>query len=106
MNVIIDGELPPSDDKGNFKHKFQVMMRKLGDDPLSDGMEKAVFIDGKKIDFSIDIVRFLEAKKKGPKYLFEEQKRIEKEFTKRVSEAVGRRVSVEEIKRATVEGWI
>jgi len=106
MDRIVDDELPPMDDKGRFKHRFQVMMRKLGDDPLNDGVEKAVFIDGRKIDFSIDVMRFLEAKRKGPKYLFEEQRKIEKDFIRSVSEALGRKVSVDEIKKATVEGWI
>ncbi len=103
---IINTEVPPLDEKGRFKHRFQVMMRPLGDDIQRDGMEKAVFVDGKKLDFSIDVVRFLEARRKGPKYLMEEQRRIERAFVKSVSEAVGRRVTTEEIKRATLEGWI
>lgn len=103
---IVDTDLPPPDGKGGFKHKFRVMMRALGPDPDKDGVEKAVFVDGRRLDFSIDVVRFLEARRKGPKYLVEEQKRIEKEFVRSVSDAIGRRVTVEEIKRATVEGWI
>lgn len=94
------------DDKGRFKHKFEVKMRSLGPDPRKDGMEKAVFVDGKKLDFSIDILRFLEAKNRGPTALIEEQKRIEKNFIKSVSEAIGRKVTTDEIKRATIEGWI
>lgn len=103
---IINTEIPPPDGKGGFMHRFEVMMRPLGPDPLKDGVEKAVFVDKKKLDFSIDVIRFLEARRKGPKYLIEEQKRIEREFIKVVSEAVGRRVTTDEIKRATVEGWI
>lgn len=103
---LINTEIPPSDGKGGFMRRFEVMMRSLGSDPVKDGIEKAVFIDKKKLDFSIDVIRFLEARRKGPKYLIEEQKRIEREFIKVVSEAVGRRVTTEEIKRATVEGWI
>jgi len=103
---IISAEVPPLDENGRLKHRFQVMMRALGDDIQRDGIEKAVFVDGKKLDFSIDVVRFLEARRKGPKYLVEEQRRIEKAFVKIVSEAVGRRVTTEEIKKATVEGWI
>lgn len=106
MNDIIDTDIPPLDETGRFKKKFRVMMRPLGPDPAKDGVEKAVFVDGKKLDFSIDILRFLEAKSKGPKYFIEEQKKIEREFVRSVSEAVGRRVTVEEIKKATVEGWI
>lgn len=106
MEDIINTEIPPLDGRGRFKLRFQVMMRSLGSDIHRDGLEKAVFVDGKRLDFSIDVVRFLEARSKGPKYLMEEQRRIEREFTKSVSEAVGRRVTADDIKRATAEGWI
>lgn len=103
---LIETELPPPDGRGGFKRSFRVMMRPLGPDPKKDGVEKAVFVDGRKIDFSIDVVRFLEARQKGPKYLAQEQRRIEREFVESVSDALGRRVTTEEIKRATAEGWI
>lgn len=102
----IETEIPPFDKNGNFKHKFEVKMRPLGPNPKEDGVEKAVFINGKKLDFKIDVLRFLEAKQKGINYLMQEQKKIEKEFIKSVSEAIGRRVTTEEIKKATIEGWI
>jgi len=105
-NGTIYTDLPPPDGRGGFKHSFQVMMRPLGPDPKKDGMEKAVFVDGKRLDFSIDVVRFLEARQKGAKYLVDEQKRIEKQFVSAVSDAIGRKVTVMEIKKATVEGWI
>ncbi len=99
-------QLVPLDKNGLPKHKFEVKMRVLGSDPKKDGVEKAVFIDGKKLDFKIDILKFLEAKNKGINYLIKEQKRIEKEFIKVVSDAVGRRITREELKIATIEGWI
>lgn len=99
-------DVPPLDKNGNLKKKFEVKMRPLGPDPKNDGVEKAVFVDGKKLDFKIDVLRFLEAKQKGYSFLIEEQKKIEKQFIKSVSEALGRKVTVEEIKRATLEGWI
>lgn len=99
-------EIPPLNEKGEFKLKFEVKMRPLGPDPKRDGIEKAVFIDGKKLDFKIDVTRFLEAKQKGINFLVEEQKKIEREFVRSVSEALGRKVTVEDIKRATLEGWI
>lgn len=102
----IINEIPPLDSKGNFKRKFEVKMRALGPNPQQDGIEKAVFIEGKKLDFKIDILRFLEAKHKGISFLIEEQKKIEREFIKSVSDAIGRKVTTEEIKRATMEGWI
>lgn len=99
-------DVPPLDSKGNLKHKFEVKMRALGSDPQKDGVEKAVFIDGKKLDFKIDVLRFLEAKQKGINYLIEEQNKIEREFVKAVSEAIGRKVNRDQIKKATIEGWI
>lgn len=78
----------------------------MGPNPKEDGVEKAVFVDGRKIDFKIDVIRFLEAKSKGPQYLAAEQRRIEREFVRSVSDVLGRKVTAEEIKRATVEGWI
>lgn len=81
-------------------------MRPLGPDPKKDGVEKAVFLDGRKLDFRIDVVRFLEAKQKGINYLIQEQQKIEREFVKAVSDALGRKVTADEIKRATIEGWI
>lgn len=103
---LVQTDLPPPDGRGGFKRSFRVMMRPLGPDPRKDGMEKAVFVDGKKIDFSIDVVRFLEARQKGPRQVFEEQRQIERRFVKAVSDALGRRVTAEEIKKATREGWI
>ena len=100
------GSLPPLDEKGMPKHRFEVKMKVLGPEPKKDGVEKAVFVDGKKLDFKIDILRFLEAKSRGVDHMIREQKRIESEFIKAVSEAVGRRITREELKRATVEGWI
>lgn len=105
-NIFVTNELPPKDANGNFMHRFEVKMKALGKDPQKDGVEKAVFIDGKKLDFKIDVTRFLEAKSKGINFLIEEQKKIEKEFIKSVSDAIGRKVTTEEIKKATVAGWI
>lgn len=105
-NNIISGDIPPLDANGNLKRKFEVKMRPLGPNPKEDGVEKAVFVDGKKLDFRIDVLRFLEAKQKGIGFLIEEQKKIEREFVKSVSEALGRKVPIQEIKRAILEGWI
>jgi hypothetical protein len=99
-------DVPPMDDKGNFKRKFEVRMRSMGSNPAKDGVEKAVFLDGKKLDFTIDVLRFLEAKSKGFNFLIQEQQKIEREFIKAVSEALGRKVTTKEIKRAILEGWI
>lgn len=104
--IIQINEIPPLDEKGIPKLKFEVRMRPLGPDPKKDGIEKAVFIDGQILDFRIDVFRFLDAKSKGYNFLIEEQKKIEKEFTKSVSSFLGRNVTIAEIKNAILEGWI
>lgn len=106
MSEKIITDAPPLDQNGNFKRKFEVKMRPLGPNPQEDGVEKSVFIDGQKLDFKIDVLRFLEAKQKGMSFLIEEQKKIEKQFVKSVSDALGRAVTTPEIKRAILEGWI
>lgn len=105
-NIEICSQLPPMDENGKPKRRFEVKMRPLGPDPKADGIEKAVFLDGQKLDFKIDVLRFLEAKSKGLNYLIQEQKKIQNEFIKKVSEALGRKVTNEEIKKAILEGWI
>ena len=106
MEIVFGEGVPPLDENGNPKSKFEVKMRPLGPNPAKDGVEKAVFLDGKMLDFKIDVLRFLEAKKKGMKYLIEEQGKIEKEFVKCVSEATGKKVTTQDIKKAILEGWI
>lgn len=104
--ISIFNELPPFDKNGSPKLKFEVKMKVLGPDPQKDGVEKSVFINNKKLDFKIDILRFLEAKSKGINFLIEEQKKIEREFAQSVSDFLGRKVQIEEIKKAIIEGWI
>ena len=84
------------------KVKFEVKMRK-GD---NDVLEKAIFIDDELLDWSVDISSLAEAMSMGPKFYKSVQRDIEKHFTESVSEVVGRKVSAEEIKKATVIGWI
>ena len=47
-----------------------------------------------------------EAMKMGTKFYRSVQRDIEKHFTESVSEVVGRKVSAEDIKKATKIGWI
>lgn len=104
--IIQINEIPPLDEKGIPKLKFEVKMRVLGPDPKKDGVEKAVFINGQILDFKIDVFRFLDAKSKGFNFLLEEQKKIEREFVKSVSSFLGRKVTISDIKKAILEGWI
>ena len=84
------------------KKTFEVKMRLQSD----GGIEKAVFIGDEMLDYSIDINAFVEASKMGPNFKLAVQKDIEKHFTESVSEFLGRKVTIEDIKKAIVTGWI
>lgn len=70
------------------------------------GIEKAIFIDGELLDWSVDISSLMEAKRMGPVFFRAVQRDIERHFVESVSEVVGRKVTPEEIKNATATGWI
>jgi hypothetical protein len=93
---------PPLDEKGNPKLSFEVKMRKGNNGTI----EKAIFIDGEILDWSVDISSLMEAMKMGPKFYRAAQRDIEKHFTESVSEVVGRHVSADDIKEAIKIGWI
>jgi len=84
------------------KKKFEVKFR-LHPDGF---MEKDVFIDGQKLDYSIDISSYREAAKMGLQYKHAVQKDIEKHFTKCVGEVIGRHITLNDIKQAIKTGWI
>ena len=92
----------PLDEKGNPKKQFQVMMRKGNNDTI----EKAIFIDGEELDWSVDVSSLAEAMRMGHIYYRAAQKDIEKHFVESVSEVVGRKVTPMEIKQAIQDGWI
>jgi hypothetical protein len=48
----------------------------------------------------------MEAYKLGPHFVREVQKDIEKHFSESVSDFIGRKVTTEDIQRATKLGWI
>lgn len=84
------------------KKTFKVMIRPDG----SGGFEKAIFIDGELLDWQIDLNSYLDAMKMGPMYRKEIQKSIEEHFTESVSEVLGRKITVDDIKVAIHTGWI
>lgn len=67
---------------------------------------KKLFIDGEKLDYSIDMTAYLEACKMGPHMRLAVQKDIAKHFTESVSEVVGRKLTMDDIKVAIQTGWI
>jgi len=84
------------------KKRFEVRMRPAANNKV----EKAVFIDGEKLDWSVDVSSLMECKRMGPEYFLAAQKDIEKHFVESVSEVLGRHVTSAEIKQATITGWI
>jgi hypothetical protein len=83
------------------KKTFEVKMR-----AKAGGVEKAIFIDGELLDWQIDMSSYAEAVKMGPQYYREIQRSIEEHFTEAVSDTLGRKVTIEEIKLAIQTGWI
>lgn len=84
------------------KKTFEVKFRQHPD----GYQEKAVFIDNEKLEYSIDISSYREASKMGLVYKMAVQKDIEKHFTEAVSEVIGRKVTLDDIKKAIATGWI
>jgi hypothetical protein len=84
------------------KKKFEVKIR-----PAKNGLiEQAIYIDGELLDWQIDLDSFFDAIKMGPKFAAIVQKDIEQHFAESVSDFIGRKVTVEDVRKATKEGWI
>jgi len=87
---------------GTSKVRFEVKMWQR-----SDGtMEKAVFIGGQQLDWSLDLSSLMEARQMGPKFFREMQKDIIRHYAESVSEFLGRRFTIEEIQVAIQTGWL
>ena len=69
-------------------------------------IEKAIFIDNEILDWKIDMETYMDAMKMGPMYRREIQKNIEEHFTESVSDFLGRKVTIDDIKLAIQTGWI
>ncbi len=75
--------------------------------PVGDGsFEKDIFIDGERLNYSIDLAAYLDACKISPQMKLVVQKDIERHFIESVGEYLGRKVTTEEIKEAIKTGWI
>lgn len=83
------------------KKRFEVKMR-----GKSGGLEKAIFIDGELLDWQIDMNSYADAVRMGPHFQREVQRDIERHFIDSVSDTLGRKVTMEEIKTAIKTGWI
>lgn len=84
------------------KKTFETKMRANSDGTI----EKAIFIGGELLDWSIDVASLMEARKMGPKFFKAVQQDIEKHYLESVSEMVGRHVTLEELKEAIKTGLI
>lgn len=97
MNEEINFPIPPEG-----KKTFEVKMQSDG----SGGIEKAIFIDGEILDWKIDMNSYMDALKMGPQYQREIQRSIEEHFIESVSDMLGRKVTMLEIKAAIKSGLI
>lgn len=93
---------PPTHEDGTPKLRFETKMRKRSDGAI----EKAIFINGEQLDWSVDASSLMEAARMGPTFFRVVQRDIEKHFVDSVSEFVGRKVTPDEIKTAIKTGWI
>lgn len=84
------------------KKRFEVKMQKA----KGGGIEKAIFIDDMLLDWKIDMNSYADAMKMGPMYRREIQRSIEEHFIEAVSDTLGRKITMIEIKAAIQSGWI
>ena len=70
------------------------------------GIQKAVFIDGEKLDWEVDAQSLMEARRMGPKFFKAVQRDIERHYVESVSEFIGRKVTAQDIKEAIRTGWL
>jgi hypothetical protein len=82
--------------------KFQTLFRA----GPNGSFEKAVYIDGEELDWKIDISSFKDAMRMGPMFKREIQRDIELHFVESVSDFLGRKVTIDDIKKAIKTGWI
>lgn len=100
MSEII--QFPGQPEQPEGKKRFEVKMRKGENGTI----EKAIFIDDEILDWSIDMSSYMDAMKMGPMYRRAVQHDIEKHFIESVSDFLGRKVTMNEIKEAIKTGWI
>jgi hypothetical protein len=84
------------------KKRFEVKFRQHPD----GFVEKDVFIDGERLDYSINLSDYFEAAKMGAQFKKAVQEDIVRHFTESVSEFLGRRVTIKDIENAIKTGWI
>jgi len=97
-----DNDGTPLKPDGDPMLTFEVKMRKRDDGTL----EKAIFIGSELLDWSVDMSSFAEAAQMGHKFYRAAQKDIEKHFVNSVSEFIGRKIDIGDIKHAIKTGWI
>ena len=84
------------------KVKFEVKAKRQPNGRI----EKAIFIDNKYFDYSIDQFAYETIRAKGLEYEKAAQEDITKHFTESVSEFLGRKIGAEDIVSGIKTGWI
>lgn len=107
MSIFLpDGSRPdnvtPTRSDGSPKLRFETKVRKRSDGTI----EKAIFIGGEKLDWSVDASSLMEAAQMGPEFFKIVQKDIENHFVESVSDFIRKQVTPEDIKDAIKTGWI
>jgi len=97
-----DSDGTPLKPDGNPMLTFEVKMRKNDNGTI----EKAIFIGGEMLDWTVDGSSLMEAMKMGHKFYRAVQRDVEKHYVESVSEFIGRKVTPNDIKEAIKTGWI
>ena len=75
-------------------------------DPSSGVHRQDLFIDDKLFPYEIDQASLMRAKQMGPSYFAIAQKEIMTHFVESLGDFLGRKVTMDEVQKATKEGWI
>ena len=69
-------------------------------------IENVIFINDEPLDWSVDMDSYAKAVKMGPDYVKVVQESIANHFVDAVSEVLGRKVTMADINKAKITGWI
>ena len=92
----------PLHPNGKPMKSFDIEMRKGENGKI----EKVVIIDNIEVDWSVDMNVLFDAARMGPHMLRAVQQDIARHYIQCISEVVGRKVSAQDIQKATDTGWI
>ncbi len=100
LNQNIYELIKPSVPEGKVRFETRIKLHPNG------SVEREVWINDEKLDWSIDIKSFHEAVKMGLMYQKAVKRDIVRHFVESVSDLVGRKVTMQDVNEAIQRGWI